>query len=336
MAPLSSFPGRKKSGKPGKKFGNGSSSKSPRSKPRSSGSTLSKGSGSGQIESRTARSRSTRPGSDAAARSRPQSAAKSPRKDARSSRPLRSERGFNTTRPERNERANRAPAPEKRERRTPELKERQERRYRSFSVPPLPIDITGEELDKRRRSELRPLAPENAEVVAKHLVAITRFLEIEPDLAYRHGQEATYRAGRIGLVREFAGLAALRSGRNDVAAKDLRAAQRITGSKDLLAYIAQAEVALGHPRKALEIAGSVAQAELSEAGRVEMRIAAAAARSALGQFDAAVVTLRCRELNQIDAVWSERLRSAYLAALRSAGNFAEAEEFEQKVSQPRR
>ena len=177
------------------------------------------------------------------------------------------------------------------------------------------------------------MAPENAEVVAKHLVAITRFLEIEPDLAYRHGQEATYRAGRIGLVRELAGLAALRSGRHEIAVKDLRAAERITGSKDLLAYIAQAEVALGHPRKALEIAGSVTQAALSEVGRVEMRIAAAAARSALGQHDAAVVTLRCRELNRTGAIWSERLRKAYVLALRAAGSLVEAEEFERKITQ---
>ena len=219
------------------------------------------------------------------------------------------------------------------DRRKPELKERQDRRYREFAVPPLPVDITGDELEKKRRFQLQPLAPENAEVVAKHLVAIERFLESEPDLAYRHGQEATYRAGRIAIVRELAGLAALRSGRYEIAQKDLRAASRISGSKEVLPFIAQCEVALGNPRKALEIAGSVEPRTLSAAGRVELRIAAAAARSALGQFDAAVVTLRCEELNESEAPWSSRLRTAYYKALSSAGKNNEAQSFRERFPQ---
>jgi len=219
------------------------------------------------------------------------------------------------------------------DRRKTELKERQDRRYREFAVPPLPVDITGDELEKKRRFQLQPLAPENAEVVAKHLVAIERFLESEPDLAYRHGQEATYRAGRIAIVRELAGLAALRSGRYEIAQKDLRAASRISGSKEVLPFIAQCEVALGNPRKALEIAGSVEPRTLSAAGRVELRIAAAAARSALGQFDAAVVTLRCEELNESEAPWSSRLRTAYYKALGAAGKIDEAQSFRARFPQ---
>ena len=219
------------------------------------------------------------------------------------------------------------------DRRKPELKERQDRRFREFAVPPLPVDITGEELDKKRRFQLQPLAAENAEVVAKHLVAIERFLDSEPEMAYRHGQEATYRAGRIAIVRELAGLAALRSGRYEIAQKDLRAAARISGSKEVLPYIAQCEVALGNPRKALEIAGSVEPRTLSVAGRVELRIAAAAARSALGQFEAAVVTLRSEELNESDAAWSARLRTAYYKALLAAGQSAEAEAFKKRFPQ---
>ena len=208
-----------------------------------------------------------------------------------------------------------------------------ERRYRNFSVPILPEDITGEELEKRRRAELRSLAVENAEAVAKHLVAIERFLESNPELAFRHGQEATFRAGRVALVRELSGLAALRAGKFDIAQKDLRAAQRISGSIEVMPYIAQCEVALGNPRKALEIAGDVDAKALSVAGRVELRIAAAGARSALSQYDAAVVTLTCSELNEGTAPWSNRLRRAYRDALSSAGRFEEASAFEAKYPQ---
>ncbi|MEY3705378.1 MAG: hypothetical protein RLY29_750 [Actinomycetota bacterium] len=208
-----------------------------------------------------------------------------------------------------------------------------DRRYRNFSVPFLPEDITGDELDKRRRAELRSLAVENAEAVAKHLVAIERFLESDPELAFRHGQEVTFRAGRVALVRELSGLAALRAGKYEIAQKDLRAAQRISGSKEVLPFIAQCEVALGNPRKALEIAGDVNPKDLSVSGRVELRIAAAKAREALGQFDAAVVTLTCSELNESGAPWSKRLRRIYRDALMSAGRNVEASTFEAKYPQ---
>jgi hypothetical protein len=214
-----------------------------------------------------------------------------------------------------------------------EHKPNPDKRYRNFAVPILPEDITGDELEKKKRAELRPLAEENALAVAKHLVAVLRFLESDPELAFRHGQEATFRAGRIGLVREYAGLAALRSGRFELAQKDLRAASRISGSKELLPFIAQCEVALGNPRKALEIAGSVAQSELSVSGRVELRIAAAAARSALEQHEAAVVTLRCAELNKGGESWSKRLHLAYFKALTDAGESKEAEEFKKRFPQ---
>jgi tetratricopeptide (TPR) repeat protein len=146
--------------------------------------------------------------------------------------------------------------------------------------------------------------------------------------AHQHGKEIVYRAGRLGIVREKAGIAALRAGEFQIAQKDLRAASRITGSKEILPYIAQCEVALGNPRKALEIAGKIKESELSREGRVEMRIAAAGARSALGEHDAAVLTLTCAELNEKDAAWSLRLHRAYRDALLAAGRKNEVQAFE--------
>ena len=201
-------------------------------------------------------------------------------------------------------------------------------RERNFARPWVDQEITGEEIDKKIKFQLESLTPGNAKSVARHMVALEKLLEINPLEAHQHGKEIVYRAGRLGIVREKAGIAALRAGEFQIAQKDLRAASRITGSKEILPYIAQCEVALGNPRKALEIAGKIKESELSREGRVEMRIAAAGARSALGEHDAAVLTLTCAELNEKDAAWSLRLHRAYRDALLAAGRKNEVQAFE--------
>ena len=201
-------------------------------------------------------------------------------------------------------------------------------RERNFARPWVDQEITGEEIDKKIKFQLESLTPGNAKSVARHIVALEKLLEINPLEAHQHGKEIVYRAGRLGIVREKAGIAALRAGEFQIAQKDLRAASRITGSKEILPYIAQCEVALGNPRKALEIAGKIKESELSREGRVEMRIAAAGARSALGVHDAAVLTLTCAELNEKDAAWSLRLHRAYRDALLAAGRKNEVQAFE--------
>jgi hypothetical protein len=86
-----------------------------------------------------------------------------------------------------------------------------------------------------------------------------------------------------------------------------------------LAYIAETERSLGNPRKGLETIGKVDQSKLKDAEEVELRIVSAACRLDLGQPDAAVVTLTCKQLNNKEAVWSERLQTAYKNALTAAG-----------------
>ena len=207
------------------------------------------------------------------------------------------------------------------------------RRVRKFAEPSIPEEITGKELEKREAFALQSLALENAEMVAKHLVALNMFLESDPERAYWHGQSAVFRAGRVAIVREKAGIAAVHFKKFDVAIKELRAAQRIAGSPSVIPYLAQCELALGDPRKTLEIAGSVDPKLLTVEQRVELRIAAAGARSALKQFDAAVVTLTCPELTLGDANWSTRLRTAYRDALLQAGRNSEADSFMAKYPQ---
>jgi hypothetical protein len=209
----------------------------------------------------------------------------------------------------------------------------EERRQRNFETPPIPAEITGEELEKKIIFQLESLTPGNAKSVARHLVALERFLEEDPQRANLHGKEISFRAGRLAIVRERAGVAALRAGFFKEALKDLRAALRIGGSIEMQSFIAQCEAELGNVRKALEIAGSVDEAKLSKSGRVEMRIAAAKARSILGQNDAAVVTLKCSELNTTDATWSKRLHKAYRDALIASGEVSQAKDFEERFPQ---
>ena len=207
------------------------------------------------------------------------------------------------------------------------------RRVRKFAEPPIPEEITGKELEKKDAFALQSLAQENGEMVAKHLVALEMSLESDPEKAYWHGQSAVFRAGRVAIVREKAGIAALRFGKYEIAIKELRAAQRISGSPSVIPYLAQCELALGDPRKTLEIAGSVDPKLLTPEQRVELRIAAAGARTKLGQHDAAVVTLTCSELTQSDQLWSKKLRTAYRDALIAADRASEARAFEEKYPQ---
>ena len=50
----------------------------------------------------------------------------------------------------------------------------------------------------------------NADIVARHLVMAGRLLDEDPEAAYLHATAAAQRAGRVGAVREAAGLAAYR------------------------------------------------------------------------------------------------------------------------------
>jgi hypothetical protein len=80
------------------------------------------------------------------------------------------------------------------------------------------------------------------------------------------------------------------------------------------------------------MAGSPEVARLAKAEEVEMRIVAAGARRDLGEFDAAVVTLQCRELQNDREPWSLRIRYAYADALEASGRVDEAREWFAKCS----
>jgi len=161
--------------------------------------------------------------------------------------------------------------------------------------PDIPEDVTGEELEKSVRAELLSLSAENAKVVARHLVCINLYQDTDPQLAHKHGIAAAHHAGRLAVVRESAGYAAYRAGHYEIALKELRAANRISGDVSSLPVMADCERGLGNPLKALNLAGSPEVKRLAKPEEIEMRIVAAGARRDLGELDAAVVTLTCKE-----------------------------------------
>lgn len=198
--------------------------------------------------------------------------------------------------------------------------------------PSIDDDVTGHELDREVRGQLRGLSKEYAEIVAKHLVMVGRMLDVEPERALQHAMAAQSRAGRLGVVREAAGLAAYRAGRFAEALAELRTARRLTGSSVHLPVMADCERGLGRPERALAMAASPEAASLDREQRVELTIVAAGARQDLGQHDAAVVTLQIPELRAKGSQpWLARLFYAYAEALLTVGRDQEARTWFQRA-----
>jgi len=199
--------------------------------------------------------------------------------------------------------------------------------------PDIPEEITGEELDKSLRAELLSLSAENAKVVSRHLACINLYMDSDPELAHKHGVAAAHHAGRLAVVRESAGYAAYRAGHYEIALKELRAANRISGDVSAWPVMADCERGLGRPLKALDLAGSPEVKQLAKAQEIEMRIVASGARRDLGEIDAAVITLTCKELKEESEEWAVRLRYAYADALSAAGRASESREWFKKCAE---
>ena len=198
--------------------------------------------------------------------------------------------------------------------------------------PDIPEEVTGEELEKSVRAELLSLSAENAKVVARHLVCINLNMDSDPELAHKHGIAAAHHAGRLAIVRESAGYAAYRAGHYEIALKELRAAHRISGDVSMWPVMADCERGLGKPLKALALAGSPEVNRLEKAEEIEMRIVASGARCDLQEFDAAVITLTCKELKSESEEWAVRLRYAYADALDKAGRIEESKKWFQECA----
>lgn len=190
------------------------------------------------------------------------------------------------------------------------------------------MDVTGAELSREARAELRTAPTVAGEAAAQHLVMAGRLVDDDPELAYEHARAARQLLPRLGIVREAIGLCAYATGRWAEALAELRAHRRMSGSIEHLPIMADCERGLGRPERALTMAKTAEAARLDRAGAVEMRIVVSGARRDLGQFDAAVVSLQGRDLDRDRRdPWSARLFYAYADALLAARRPAEAREW---------
>lgn len=204
---------------------------------------------------------------------------------------------------------------------------RREKRRQEARVP-LPDDVEPRMLDHETRTELRSLAKDTADLVARHLVMAGRLVDEDPSAALTHARAARAMAGRVGAVREAAGLTAYLAGEWAEALSELRTARRITGRPDHLHVMADCERALGRPEKALAYGDDPAVPGLDQATRVELVIVLAGARLDLGQPDAAVVLLQDpARRTTTKRAWATRLWYAYADMLLSAGREDEAREW---------
>jgi len=187
--------------------------------------------------------------------------------------------------------------------------------------PAIPEGVTGFELDRSVKNQLRTLSKENAVGVGQHLVMVATFLDSDIEAAQAHAETAVRRAGRVPAAREALGLVHYRKGEWAKALSEFRTARRLSGSSHMLPFMVDAERGLGRPERALDLAASPEAATLGLPERIELAIVVSGIRRDLGQYEAAVVTLQLPELKVGSREpWAPRLFYAYAEALLAKGD----------------
>ncbi|MFD5868774.1 hypothetical protein ACFWGD_09210 [Corynebacterium sp. NPDC060344] len=205
---------------------------------------------------------------------------------------------------------------------------REERIVARQNEPSLPEDVTPDELDPSVRQDLKSLAKDNADQVARHMIMAATLMADDPKLALRHARAAKDRAGRVGVVRETNGVAAYHAGEWKEALSELRAARRISGGAGLLAVMADCERGLGRPEKAIELGRSDEVGQLDDESRTELAIVVAGARRDMGDVESAIVELEAQNLDPSRTDFEgARLFYAYADALAEAGRTDDAREW---------
>ena len=187
--------------------------------------------------------------------------------------------------------------------------------------PAIPDDVTGFELDRSVKNQLRTLSKENAVGVGQHLVMAAAFLDTDIEAAQAHAETAVRRAGRVPAAREALGLVHYRKGEWAKALSEFRTARRLSGSSHMLPFMVDAERGLGRHERALDLAASPEAASLTLDERIELAIVVSGIRRDLGQHDAAVVGLQLPQLKAGSRQpWAARLFYAYAEALLAKGD----------------
>jgi hypothetical protein len=185
--------------------------------------------------------------------------------------------------------------------------------------------VTGRELDKSARFELKTLSKENADRVAQHLVMAAALIEEDPALAHEHAMAAARRAGRVAVARETLAITAYATGDFALALRELRTYRRLSGSNEQLPLMVDCERGLGRSDKGLELGRSVDRATLTVPTRVELAIAMSGARLDLGQNELALSELEIPQLDPSTAFsYSAALFDAYAVVLAELGRDEDA------------
>ena len=161
-------------------------------------------------------------------------------------------------------------------------------------------------------------------MVGLHLVAAGKLMDLDPELAYQHAQEAVRRAGRVDIVREAAGLTAYSTGRFAEALRELRTVRRLNGSSEHLAIMADCERGLERPERAIALAASPEAASLDEVQAVELAIVVSGARLDLGETEAAEAVLAAITVPKGNRELAVRVIEARMGVLEAAGRSDEA------------
>ncbi len=242
---------------------------------------------------------------------------RSPR-DARSSRHSSGSRDDRTSRPTGGAREDRGRPTSHGEDRRNTRPGQESRADRPFE-PRIPEGVTGRELDKPLREELRGLSKETAERVAQHLVAAFLLEDTDTETSQAHARFAARIGGRVGGVRETYGILAYRAGDYRTAVRELRTSLRITGRADVLPMIADAERGMGRPERALDMAASDEATSLGVVAAIELMIVVAGAYADTGDVQTALRTLEIPALrHKVDGRWQVRLWAAYADLLERA------------------
>ncbi|GAA2754041.1 hypothetical protein [Amnibacterium kyonggiense] len=208
---------------------------------------------------------------------------------------------------------------------------------RHVDEPALPDDIKASDLDRAARSELRTLSKENADAVARHLVAASRVIEDDPDEALRHALAAARRAGRVAVVRESVAIAAYATGDFALALRELRTFRRISGSDDQIALMVDSERGVGRPDRALEVGRAVDRGTLPVEAQVGLAIAMSGARLDLGDARAALDELERAPLDlRVVHVWSPTLFEAFATVHEELGDADEVARWRKRAENAER
>lgn len=181
-------------------------------------------------------------------------------------------------------------------------------------------------LDRDARARLRGLSKENAEFVGLHLIAAGQLVDTDPELAYKHAQEALKRGGRVDIVREAAGLTAYYTERYAEALREFRTVRRLSGSNQHLALMADCERGMGRPERAIALAQEEDMTKVPVDTQVELAIVVAGARVDLGDNEAALAHLETLTIPTARRDLNVRMVGAKVAILELLGRHDDAEE----------